>query len=220
VQAPRGGRGGSSAEGDVEDVLFPVDDSTWGPAAGRVVDERGEPVVGARVAVSGSLLMTRPTSGASSSHRADLDAGRAASGTARLVRDELVTGADGTFELDEVPTSGVVVRLIHPSGTLRYVRATTADDESRVDHVLPGAAWVQVEGTEEAEAFTLVDGAGEVLELAGLRGPRRIGGLSGGRSGWLAVAADAAELHLLRDGETVQVVPVSVVSGSLNPLLP
>ena len=191
--------------------------------AGRVVSRHGEPIAGVRVFPMCDAFRTRAKERILSTNHAALDG--------------VVTGADGTFELSNVPRSLVYLRLqgddVLP---LEYCRHGSGDDRFRGEEMsrLPAEAITQLEIVVElrchvqivladptlADAVEIHDSKLRPVELnvydGGRRDTRERFELFDGRSPALAVSDAGTTVVLYKDGKEIARTPIALAPGPLR----
>jgi RNA polymerase sigma factor (sigma-70 family) len=204
------------AKGGAADVVLELPSSELHRMVrGRVVDRGGKPIEGARV-------------------HAQRDSFHVAGMTAHSVGEHVVTGADGRFEIANVPKAGVYLRVEGESILpLEFGRAVARLEEApgsrRVDDLVIEVSLrchvrVVVPDAAFASSFRVLDEGGNALPIdlfAGTgRNTQMMVELTGGRSAVCAVPDSAATLVLLRDGVEVSRKPIHLVAGEVNELSP
>jgi len=186
---------------------------------GRVVDSRGEPVVGASVGTTCDAFQTRVQ-------------GQVV-GTRHARGAEIETDAEGHFEFEDVPKDLVYFRVDHPDivpfetgRSEQSLRSIVGEDHEDFTLRVMRRCHFQIElaDASDADEFEMLDADGEVLQLSQFEGNGRRDGsrfpLIDGRTNLLAVGDRAATLVLYRRGKEVQRVPVSLTAGEQPTIRP
>jgi hypothetical protein len=191
------------------EFAFP-EDGAYASLPGRVVDGRGAPVVDATVATMCDAFRTRIQGQPVST--------RHASGP--TVR----TGANGEFELEDVPRDLVYLRIDRPDTIpLEWGRGVAGGLGHLVGEELEGVVVtvmrrchfrLELPDPEEADALEILDAAGERMTISEFLGNGRRDGpraaIVDGRTTQLGVGDPAATLVLLREGAEVRRVTLSL----------
>ena len=190
-----------------EDVLLELpDEPRWPRLYGKVVDPRGDPVVGADIQVE----------------RVDLETGEARNGTWSH------SDAEGAFDVGVLSRS-VGTLLAKAGGAAVWKRFSIAElaGDGPVTIVVPLRCRVQVDLTAsaiDADRLEFVDVNGERVHMVVTRGTVAWGAteaeLVDRRSEVMSVTEDAHSLVLRAGGEEVARVPVTLTPGELTVLRP
>ncbi len=187
------------AAGDAE-TLVVVETKTRGPLVGSIVDRHGRPVVGLQVQLSAVTTRT--------------PAGHMSIGLPPLDCDELGRFDFGRVPLGELQLSVLGEQVLH---NLRTVPVGPLDEPLAIGVNLRCHFRVELSDPQLATSFRLVDEEGGAMplnlrEAFGMVGYSE-GSLVEGRSETLSTSDSAAALVLLREGEEVARVVITLQPG-------
>jgi protocatechuate 3,4-dioxygenase beta subunit len=179
-----GGPFDSTEDVALDDIPMPVS----ARVSGRIIDEAGNPVSGARVVVSGSELFVS---------------------SEMLIASETHTGADGSFSMIDAPAGGRSLVVRAPG----YVRASRIQINPRAEERIVLARGGTVQGTVLDAASSPVSGAivtaGEVAAMSDAAGHYQITGVAPGarhvQTLWKDDLAARADNVRVKKGEPVDV---------------
>jgi protocatechuate 3,4-dioxygenase beta subunit len=208
------------AAGERDALVVLPSEELYPTLAGQVVDWRGAPIRGVRVAPQCDALRL--------SYNGETISTTHAGG------EPVVTDEEGRFELEDVPRDLVYLRL-DGADTLplewgRHVEGglgrLVGERELELRIVVQRRAHFQVElaDPQEADALSLLDAAGTELEISDFRGSTRIEDerqpIVSGRSNTLAASDTAVTIVLWSRGVEVRRASVDLVPGERTVLRP